>query len=104
MKENPVPKRLKEARLRAGLTQEALGIEAGIDEFTASARMNQYEKGKHLPTFELLVRCGQILNVPVEYFYASTDEMAKLLLFFHSLPSSERKQILEIIEQSTESS
>lgn len=35
------PKRLKQARLRSGLTQEQLGIQAGIDEFSASARVNQ---------------------------------------------------------------
>ena len=46
-------KRLKEARLRAGLSQEKLGILAGIDEASASVRMNQYEKGKHTPDFEM---------------------------------------------------
>src|SRR5262249_47548553 len=40
-------RRLKAARLGAGLTQEALGVQAGIDEFSASARINQYERGKH---------------------------------------------------------
>ena len=38
-------KRLKEARLRSGLSQEKLGVLAGIDEASASARMNQYERG-----------------------------------------------------------
>lgn len=40
-------RRLKEARQRAGLTQERLGVLAGIDEMSASARMNQYERGKY---------------------------------------------------------
>ena len=44
-------KRLKQARLRTDLTQEQLGILAGIDEFSASARVNQYEKGKHLQPY-----------------------------------------------------
>lgn len=43
--------RLKEARRRAGLTQEKLGILAGLDEASASTRINQYEKGKHSPNF-----------------------------------------------------
>ncbi|MDM7213897.1 transcriptional regulator, partial [Klebsiella pneumoniae] len=30
-----IPKRLKDARLRAGLTQEKLGVMAGIEEATA---------------------------------------------------------------------
>ncbi|HGU4535105.1 TPA: XRE family transcriptional regulator, partial [Escherichia coli] len=37
-----LPIRLKKARLNAGLTQEQLGILVGIDECSASARMNQY--------------------------------------------------------------
>lgn len=32
--------RLKEARRRAGLTQEKLGILAGLDEASASTRIN----------------------------------------------------------------
>ncbi len=50
MDELPVlSKRLREARAAAGISQEQLGILAGIDEFSASARMNQYERGKHSP-------------------------------------------------------
>lgn len=44
-------KRLKEARLEAGLSQKRLGIAAGVDEFVVSARMNQYETGGTLTRF-----------------------------------------------------
>ena len=40
-------RRLKEARIKAGLSQKRLGIEAGMDEFVASTRINRYEKGVH---------------------------------------------------------
>ncbi len=53
-----LPHRLKEARLRAGLSQQKLGILAGIDEATASARMNQYERGIHTPDFALALQAG----------------------------------------------
>lgn len=49
-----VAKRLKEARLAKGLSQKKLGIAAGIDEFTASPRMNQYERGVHIPDYSTL--------------------------------------------------
>lgn len=49
-------KRLKEARTRAGLSQERLGVMAGIDEISLSARMNQYEKAKHEPDFSMVER------------------------------------------------
>ena len=46
-----VARRLKEARVRAGLSQKQLGIKAGIEEFSASPRINQYERGKHTPDY-----------------------------------------------------
>jgi transcriptional regulator with XRE-family HTH domain len=90
----PIPKRLKEARLLAGITQESLGIQAGIDEFSSSARMNQYEKGVHVPGYELLERCAAVLNVPVEYFYTRSDDVARLLIVFHRMNSREKKRLL----------
>jgi len=72
--------RLKEARLRKGLSQEKLGILAQIDESTASARMNQYERGIHTPDFELVCRLAVILDVPSCYFYTQEDELAELVL------------------------
>jgi transcriptional regulator with XRE-family HTH domain len=53
--------RLKEARKRAGLSQERLGVLAGIDEMSASARMNQYKRGKHEPHFSLVERLAKVL-------------------------------------------
>ena len=50
----PIPKRLEEARKRAGLSQQQLGMLAGIDEDNASAKMNQYERGVHIPKFPRL--------------------------------------------------
>jgi transcriptional regulator with XRE-family HTH domain len=41
------------------------GIQAGIDQFSASARMNQYEKGKHSPDLTTVARLCKVLNVPV---------------------------------------
>lgn len=45
------PVLLCSARKVKGLSQERLGILAGIDESSASARMNQYETGKYAPDF-----------------------------------------------------
>jgi transcriptional regulator with XRE-family HTH domain len=85
-------KRLKEARLRAGLTQARLGVLAGIDEASASARMNQYERGKHEPDWLTVQRLAVALGVPVAYLYAEDDATAELLLLFHSLPLEAREE------------
>ncbi len=98
MRDLPIQMRLKEARLRSGITQESLGVKAGIDEYSASARMNQYEKGVHLPNFELLERCATVLDVPVEYFYARSDDVAGLLLKYHRMSTKQREVLLKYLE------
>lgn len=92
-------KRLKEARLEAGLSQERLGVIAGIDEMSASARMNQYERGKHVPDLSMVERLASVLNVPAAYFYAVDDNLARLLLMFHRLKHSDKNRILAIAEE-----
>lgn len=90
-------KRLKEARIRADLSQERLGIDAGLDEMSASTRMNRYELGKRTPDPELVERFGAALGLPAAYFYAADDETAELLARFHQLSPTERERVLEII-------
>lgn len=94
-----VSRRLREARLMRGLTQEMLGIKAGLDEFTSSTRMNQYERGRHTPGYSLLERCASVLNVPVEFFYSKGDDVADLLLGYHQLSAESKTKIVELIHQ-----
>ncbi|CNJ23744.1 helix-turn-helix transcriptional regulator [Yersinia enterocolitica] len=90
-------KRLKEARLRAGLSQEKLGILAGIDEASASARMNQYEKGKHTPDFEMACKLAKVLDIPESYLYTKDDLMAEMMLKFYHLSNKNRIEIMNVI-------
>lgn len=80
-------KRLKEARLRAGFSQQKLGILAGIDEATASARMNQYERGIHTPDFALTCRLAKVLNIPACYFYTVEDDLAEVIVNWFNISS-----------------
>lgn len=90
MIESPVPKRLKEARLRSGFSQKKLGIAAGMDQFSASARMNHYEIGRHTPDYSTLKRVALILELPVAYFYAESDELAQLIKIVGKLTKNEQ--------------
>ena len=90
-------KRLKEARVRADMSQERLGVLAGIDEMSASARMNQYERGKHAPDWLTVERLAAVLGTPVPYFYAADDGMAALLLAYHSLSPEKQVEALEAV-------
>ncbi len=92
--------RLKQARLRAGLSQEKLGKLAGIDPMSASARMNQYERGKHSPDYQLMCRVAEILKMPVSWFYTEDEEHARLQEVFYLLGPTERRLLLIQAESS----
>lgn len=88
-------RRLKEARKHSGLSQEKLGVLAGIDEMSSSARMNQYERGKHEPDYSMVERLAGVLGVPESYFYEKDDETAWLLAVLHGLPETERRKAID---------
>jgi len=89
-------KRLKEARKARGFSQERLGIDAGIEPASASARMNQYEKGVHQPGESTVQQIAAVLNLPLAYFYCADDDTAYLLQCFHSLKKGEQKEVIEL--------
>ncbi|MFF7707477.1 helix-turn-helix domain-containing protein [Pseudomonas sp. NPDC007930] len=91
-------KRLKEARLAAGLSQERLGIEAGIEPASASARMNQYETGKHVPNPATVQQVAAVLRLPAAYFYCDEDDLARMLVLFYRLPGERRREVLVGLE------
>ncbi|MDR1423089.1 MAG: helix-turn-helix domain-containing protein [Azoarcus sp.] len=87
--------RLRQARLLAGYTQMQLGVAAQIDEYSASARINQYERGKHWPDFGTARRLASSLKVPVAFFYAVDDGLAELIQRFGALGAHEREALLD---------
>ena len=91
--------RLRAARKAAGMTQEALGVAAGIDEFSASARMNQYERGKHWPDYGTACRIAKALKIDPAYFYAQSDVVAELIATWARLSPAMRKRVLQEISQ-----
>lgn len=92
-------KRLKEARTAVGLSQERLGLEAGLDPMSASARMNRYEQGKRIPSLELVERIANVLRVPAAYFYAVDDDTAELLIAFHRLNKAGKSRVMTAIRE-----
>ncbi|MEG8076163.1 helix-turn-helix transcriptional regulator [Escherichia marmotae] len=93
-------KRLKEARLAAGLSQKKLGIAAGIDEFVASTRINRYEKGVHEADIHTAQKLAQTLNVPLAYFYVENDRLATIVMNFDKLSEKDIENIIIKIKKS----
>jgi transcriptional regulator with XRE-family HTH domain len=95
-----VAKRLGEARMRSGLSQKKLGILAGMDEFAASPRINQYERGKHTPDLGTIERIAKVLGVPSAYFYAVEDDLAEWILAFAEARPAALRRCLRILAKS----
>ncbi len=86
--------RLREAREAAALSQEALGILAGIDEATAKVRINQYENGRHTPPLSMINTIASVLKRPVTWFLCEEDTKG-LNLALNQLPKSSRSEVIK---------
>jgi Predicted transcription factor, homolog of eukaryotic MBF1 len=91
-------RRLKEARERKQLSQKDLGIQAGLDQFVASTRINRYELGVHEPDMATIERMAQTLNVPVSYLFADDERLARMILAFSQLSMADKDRLLKDIE------
>jgi transcriptional regulator with XRE-family HTH domain len=94
-----IARRLKEARQELGISQYALGVAAGIDEMSASPRVNQYEKGKHAPDFQMVKRLATVLQVPAAFLYTEDDDLAEALVILGSLPLETRKRLIGVLRK-----
>lgn len=105
---SPIPERLKEARKKAKLSQKALGVRIGMDESSASPRMNQYEKGKHTPDTGTLKALADELGVPLSYFFCEDEISAELAMNLNKLSETDKQKVLEmtarLIDESSEDS
>jgi len=98
-RKSPVGVRLREARLKKGISQKGLGILAGIDEFSASSRINQYERNKHVPDFSIAKRLARALGVPVTFLYTDDDEIAELILLYVKAGQPMRARVARILRR-----
>lgn len=87
-------RRLREVRTENGMSQKALGIAAGLDQFVASARINRYELGVHKADFLIAQRLAEVLNIPASYFYTEDDQLAELVVTFHRAGVRKRASII----------
>ena len=90
----PLPiysRRLREAREACGISQRVLGIRAGVDEFVASTRINRYETGAHHPHLQTQQLLAKVLKLPLAYFYADDDELARLIANFRRQAKPKRR-------------
>lgn len=87
-------RRLREARLRAGIPQDKLGVMIGLDEASASARISRYESGIHAPPFELVEQIATVLKLPASYFYCDDDRLAEIMQIYFAASDKKRDYLL----------
>jgi transcriptional regulator with XRE-family HTH domain len=91
-------RRLKAARLAAGLSQKELGVLAELDEFVASTRINRYELGVHKADYQISVKLAGVLGIPVAYLYCDDDVLAEALLLLGRLSSSKLRRAIKSLK------
>ena len=101
MFQNPIPIRLKQARAKSGITQKQLGILIGMDENSASGRMNHYEKGRHIPDLTTLKKIADELNVPLNYFFCEDETTAELVIEISKLDIEKKLKLIKELKDSS---
>lgn len=91
--------RLKQARLAAQLSQKQLGIQAGIDEFVASPRINRYELGVHKPDFLTAQNLARVLGISAAFLYAPEEDIANLLFRYGKASKAQRIAVRKLLEK-----
>lgn len=84
-------RRLRDARLRAGIAQDKLGVMIGLDEGCSSARMSRYENGVHEPPFVIAEQIAKVLGLSACYFYCSDERLAEIILNYSKLSKAEQE-------------
>ncbi|MEZ9655616.1 helix-turn-helix domain-containing protein [Vibrio splendidus] len=97
MEQNPIPIRLKEARKKAGITQKNLGVMIGMEESSASGRMNHYEKGRHTPDISTLKKMADVLGVPLNYFFCEDESSAELACLIAKMNEADKKKLIGLL-------
>jgi transcriptional regulator with XRE-family HTH domain len=88
-----VGRRLRQARERAGLPQDRLGVLAGLEESSSSARISRYESGVHEPPLSFAEALAKVLGVPAAYFYCADERLAEIILHYASMSEAQRCEL-----------
>ena len=92
-------RRLRAARLAAGLRQEDLGQALGLlDVNTGAPRISRYERGLHDPDPKTAEALAEALGLPLAYFYAASDPLAEAILIIAALSPAKQQEALEALK------
>jgi len=98
-----VGRRIKSARLTAGLTQEELASKIG----TSFQQLQKYESGRNRISASRLFDLAAALRLPVSYFFNQDshnhptldNKTAKMAAKFQGLPEDKQALVLKLIKE-----
>lgn len=99
---NILGRRLRERREHLGWSLERVGVEIGLDESTARARISRYELGVHQPPEPTTVLLSQVLGVPHAFLHCDKDRLAEIILAASELPEEDQETLLQSLRQRIE--
>ncbi|WP_312183410.1 helix-turn-helix domain-containing protein [Massilia timonae] len=91
-----ISQRLRQARELAGLPQDRLGVLAGLEESSSSARISRYESGIHEPPVKFAEALARVLGVPLAFLYCSDDRLAEIILSYSAMSEAKRRKLAEV--------
>lgn len=91
--------RLRQARQRLGLAQDKLGVLAGLEESSSSARISRYESGIHEPSVQFAEALAKVLGVSASFFYCADDRLADIILRYGDMPEVKRRVLHTAAEE-----
>jgi len=97
-----IGQRLRECREALGWSLERVGVEIGLDESSARARISRYELGVHLPPEQTTLQLAQVLNVPHAYLHCETDRLAQIILAASELSADDQEHLLKSLKERLE--
>ncbi|MBM7854098.1 transcriptional regulator with XRE-family HTH domain [Desulfohalotomaculum tongense] len=93
-----IPKRIKELRARAGISQETLAQKLGV----SVASVASYEIGRVNPSIEVLKKIADIFGVSVDYILGrSNDEPIvpiEISFMIKSLPEKKKEKVIRYLQ------
>jgi len=66
----------------------------GLGKRVGSTRINRYERLASLCDMETAAAIARVLDVPLPFLFAETDDMAQMILAFDLLSKADRTKVL----------
>lgn len=97
-----IGRRLRERREQLAWSLERVGVEIGLDESTARARISRYELGVHQPPEPTALHLAEVLHVPHAFLHCEDDRLARIILAASLLTEDDQEKLLLSLHQRIE--